>query len=229
MEWRASKNAADAERAAAEFIARCLEGALEARGLATLVISGGRSPWGMFDCLATHELEWNVVHVFQVDERIVPLDSQARNWSHFLESALARRIAKKNRHPMPVEIEDHDLAIGKYSATLIQWAGVPPQLDVVHLGIGADGHTASLFADDALLKDRRHWVGISRAYEGHRRITLTLPVLNSARSVVWFATGEGRRDALVRLRAGDHSIAAGHVQRDRAVCFTDIDAGSLTP
>jgi 6-phosphogluconolactonase len=223
MEWRASTNAEAAEYAAAEFIARCLEGAVEARGLATLAISGGRSPWGMFERLAAHEPDWSVVHIFQVDERIVPIDSQARNWSRFLESPLAQRIGAKNRHPMPVEMEDHDVAIGRYSATLIQWAGAPPQLDVVHLGIGADGHTASLFADDALLQDRRHWVGISRKYEGHRRLTLTLPVLNSARSVVWFATGGGRREALAGLRAGDPGIAASHVQRDRAVCFTDID------
>jgi len=150
MEWRASTNAEAAEYAAAEFIARCLEGAVEARGLATLAISGGRSPWGMFERLAAHEPDWSVVHIFQVDERIVPIDSQARNWSRFLESPLAQRIGAKNRHPMPVEMEDHDVAIGRYSATLIQWAGAPPQLDVVHLGIGADGHTASLFADDTL-------------------------------------------------------------------------------
>jgi 6-phosphogluconolactonase len=223
MEWHASANVADAERAAAGFIARCLGEALDARGLATVALSGGRSPWGMFKRLAGHELNWKAVHVFQVDERIVPLDDDARNWARFLESPLAGRVPDENRHPMPVEIEDHELAIGRYSATLIRWGGVPPQLDVVHLGIGADGHTASLFADDVLLQDRRHWVGISRVYESHRRLTLTLPVLNNARSVVWFATGEGRREALARLRAGDPGIAASHVQGDRAVCFTDVD------
>jgi 6-phosphogluconolactonase len=223
MEWQVLDNAAGAERAAAEFIARGLEAALEARGLATLAISGGRSPWGMFGLLAEHDLGWEGVHVFQVDERIVPLDDDARNWARFLESPLARRIPAANQHSMPVEIADNEVAVGKYSATLLQWTGVPPQLDVVHLGLGADGHTASLFTEDVLLQDRRHWVGISRVYEGHRRLTLTLPVLNSARSVVWFVTGESRRDALARLHAGDAAIPAAHVQRERAVCFTDVD------
>lgn len=224
MEWGVSKDVAGAESAAAAFIAQCLRHAVQERGLATLAISGGRSPWGMFERLSDQSVEWDQVHVLQVDERIVPLDDSARNWSQFLEGALAQRIPPQNRHPMPVEADDVELAIGRYSATLIQWAGVPPQLDVVHLGLGQDGHTASLFADDVLLQDRRHWVGVSKVYEGHRRLTLTLPVLNSARSVVWFAVGAGRREILKRLREGDESIAAGHVRRDRAVVFTDAAA-----
>jgi 6-phosphogluconolactonase len=223
MEWRTSKDGAEAEQAAAAFIAECLRHAVKERGLATLAVSGGRSPWGMFERLADESVDWNRVHVLQVDERIVPLDDKARNWSHFLQGCLAERIPQENQHPMPVE-EDAELAVGRYSATLLQWAGVPPQLDVVHLGIGEDGHTASLFADDVLLEDRRHWVGVSRVYEGHRRLTLTLPVLNSARTIVWFAVGARRRDVLKRLRDGDQAIPAGHVQRDRAVAFTDADA-----
>jgi 6-phosphogluconolactonase len=223
VEWRTSEDGAGAEQAAAAFIAECLRQAVKQRGLATLAVSGGRSPWNMFERLADENVEWDRVHVLQVDERIVPLDDKARNWSHFLECSLAERIREQNRHPLPVE-EDVELAVGRYSATLIQWAGVPPQLDVVHLGIGEDGHTASLFADDALLQDRRHWVGVSRIYEGHRRLTLTLPVLNSARKIVWFVVGARRRDVLKRLRDGDESIPAGHVQRDRAVVFTDVDA-----
>src|SRR5690606_5673676 len=212
----------DLEQAAAAFIAECLRQAVKERGLATFAVSGGRSPWGMFERLADESVEWDRVHVLQVDERVVPLDDDARNWSHFLEGSLAARIPKQNRHPMPVE-EDAELAVGRYSATLIQWAGVPPQLDVVHLGIGEDGHTASLFADDVVLQDRRHWVGASRVYEGHRRLTLTLPVLNSARVIAWFVIGAGRREVLERLRRGDESIAASHVQRGKAVVFTNVD------
>ena len=224
VEWRVSEDAAGAESAAAAFIAQGLRHAVQERGLATLALSGGRSPWGMFERLASESVQWDRVHVFQVDERIVPIDDKARNWSHFLESPLALRIPQQNQHPMPVEAEDAELAVGRYSATLLQWAGVPPQLDVVHLGVGQDGHTASLFADDVLLKDRRHWVGLSRVYEGHRRLTLSLPVLNTARKIVWFAVGEGRREVLTRLRDRDESIAASHVQRDRAVVFTDAAA-----
>lgn len=222
MEWQVSESAAGAETAAASFIAQCLRDAVRQRGLATLAVSGGRSPWGMFERLAGLSVEWDCVHVLQVDERIVPLDHEARNWSQFLEGSLAERVPRQNRHPMPVE-EDSELAVGRYSATLLKLAGVPPQLDVVHLGLGQDGHTASLFADDALLEDRRHWVGVSRAYEGHRRLTLTLPVLNSARSIAWFVVGTGRREVLGRLRDGDKAIAAAHVQRDSAVVFTDVE------
>jgi len=222
VDWRISGDSAGAEQAAAAFIAECLRQAVKERGLATFAVSGGRSPWGMFERLADESVEWDRVHVLQVDERVVPLDDDARNWSHFLEGSLAERIPKQNRHPMPVE-EDAELAVGRYSATLIQWAGVPPQLDVVHLGIGEDGHTASLFADDVLLQDRRHWVGVSRVYEGHRRLTLTLPVLNSARVIAWFVIGAGRREVLERLRRGDESIAASHVQRGKAVVFTNVD------
>jgi 6-phosphogluconolactonase len=228
MEWRVSEDAAGAEIAAAAFIAQGLRQAVQERGVATLALSGGRSPWGMFERLAEEPVEWGRVHVLQVDERIVPIDDEARNWSQFLKGSLAERIPEQNRHPMPVE-EDAELAVGRYSATLLQWAGVPPQLDVVHLGVGEDGHTASLFVDDALLKDRRHWVGVSRVYEGHRRLTLTLPVLNSARMIAWFAVGAKRREVLGRLRDDDESIAASHVRRDNAVVFSDADAADASP
>jgi 6-phosphogluconolactonase len=226
IEWRISENATVAESQAAVFLARTLVRAVEDRGVALIALSGGRSPWGMIDRLAKEDVEWDRVHVFQVDERLVPPDHDARNWKRFLQSALAQRIPQQNWHPMPVEAEDAELAVGRYSATLFQWAGVPPQLDVVHLGIGEDGHTASLFLDDTLLADRRHWVGVSRVYEGHRRLTLTLPVLDSARAIVWFAVGAGRRDVLTRLRQADPGIAASHVRRDRAVVFTDCDVAS---
>lgn len=224
MEWQIGNDRAETECAAAEFIAARLSAALESRKHATLAISGGRSPWGMLVQLAEQPLEWKRVHVFQVDERIVPLEDDARNWRRFLVSPLARNIPESNRHPIPVELEDPELATGKYSATLAQWADVPPQLDVVHLGLGEDGHTASLFAGDPLLEDRRHWVGVSRAHQGYRRITLTLPVLDHARTIVWFAVGAGRREVLGRLHAADPAIPASHVRRDRALCFTDREA-----
>jgi 6-phosphogluconolactonase len=224
MEWRTCQDAAEAEHAAAAFIAERLAATIQAHGRATLAISGGRSPWAMFGYLSALDVDWTAVHVFQVDERIAPPQHPARNWTHFLESPLARRIPDSNVHPMPVEMEDLELAIGRYSATLSEWAGVPPQLDVVHLGIGEDGHTASLFVDDALLDDRRHWAGVSRVYEGYRRLTLTLSVLNGARTVVWFAVGAGRRAILMRLKKGDPEIAASHIRRERSVVFTDQDS-----
>ncbi|MGH8243759.1 MAG: 6-phosphogluconolactonase, partial [Steroidobacteraceae bacterium] len=212
----------------ATTIAERLAHAVRARGLATLAISGGNTPWGMFERLAAHDLPWNGIHVLQVDERIVPLDHEARNWRRFLTNRLACRVPDANRHAMPVEIEDFELAATQYANTLTGRAGDPPELDVVHLGIGEDGHTASLFAGDPLLEEQRRWVGVSGRYQGHPRLSLTLPALDRARSIVWLAVGFRRRDAVTRLLAGDPSVPASRVERDRAICFTDPGAAPAT-
>jgi 6-phosphogluconolactonase len=224
MEWIACESIPVAERAAAEFIAGQLDAAVRDRGRATLAISGGRSPWGMLDLLAAQAVEWESVHVFQADERIAQIDDEARNWKRFLAGKLARRVPPANRHPMPVEIEAPDVAADAYATTLVEWTGQPPRLDVVHLGIGTDGHTASLFAGDSPLDETRRLVAASRRHEGYRRLTLTLPALAQARSIVWFALGAERRAVLTRLFDGDSAIPAGRVRRDRAVCFTDFAA-----
>lgn len=224
MEWITSESVAIAERAAAEFIARQLSQAVRERGHASLAISGGRSPWEMFNQLAGQAVTWRAVHLFQVDERIAPLDDEARNWKQFLASALARQVPPANWHPMPVEIEEPAAAAEQYAGTLVEWTGESPMLDVVHLGIGADGHTASLFADDSALGETQRSVAVSRSYERYRRLTLTLPVLNRARRVVWFAVGAARRPALTHLFNGDAAIPASLVHRDRATCFTDREA-----
>ena len=221
VEWITCENVPAAERAAAEFIARQLATAVRARGRASLVISGGRSPWGMLDQLAAQAVPWESVHLFQVDERIVQPEDDARNWKQFLAGRLARRVPPENRHPMPVEIETPDAAADAYARTLVEWTGQPFELDVVHLGVGADGHTASLFADDSPLEETKRLVAASRSHEGYRRLTLTLPALAGARSIVWFAVGAARRDVLTRLFDGDTTIPASRVRRDRAVCFTD--------
>jgi 6-phosphogluconolactonase len=228
MEWITCESVAAAERAAAEFIAGRLTLAMRERGQASLAISGGRTPWGMLGQLAAHDITWAAVQLFQVDERLVPLVHEARNWKQFLANALARRVPRANQHPMPVEIEEPEMAAERYARTLIEWTGEPPALDVVHLGIGADGHTASLFADDSPLLETQRTVAVSRSYEAYRRLTLTLPVLNRARCVVWFAVGAARRTALTLLFKGDTAIPASHVQRDRATCFTDREAEPRT-
>lgn len=210
------------ERAAAEYIAARLTRACGARGRASLAISGGSTPWGMLARLAEQPVPWNDVHLFQVDERIVPPDHEGRNWKRFLANPLARRFAEANRHPMPIEIDDAERAAREYADTLIGSAGDPPSLDVVHLGLGEDGHTASLIPGDPLLDVVQRWVGVSQRYQGHRRLSLTLPTLNSARCIVWFVAGAARRPALARLLAADVTIPAGRVRQDRAVCFSSL-------
>lgn len=221
MEWITGEDVATTERAAAEFLAARLSQAVRERGRATLAISGGRTPWGMFGQLAARDLDWSAVHVFQVDERIVPPDHDARNWRQFLATPLARRVPANQQHAMPVDTGDATLAATHYATTLNECCGEPPVLDIVHLGIGADGHTASLFAGDPLLAETARDVGVSGNYDGFRRLSLTLPALNRARCVVWLAMGAARRDAMARLFAADPAIPASGVQRERAYCFTD--------
>ena len=224
MEWITCEDIATAERAAAELIARQLTRAAGERGRATLAISGGRTPWRMFERLAEQPLNWSQLQLFQVDERIVPLAHEARNWQRFLASPLASRIPSAQRHAMPVDIENPAEAAAHYAKSLVDWTGEPPVLDVVHLGLGEDGHTASLFAGDPLLNDSEHSVGVSRLYEGHRRLSLTLPTINRARCIVWLVAGRSRQAAMTRLFAGDAAIVASRVQRDRATCISDPDA-----
>jgi 6-phosphogluconolactonase len=224
MEWITGEDVATAERAAAELIARQLAQAAADRGRATLALSGGRTPWPMFARLAAQELDWSRVHLFQVDERIAAPDDEARNWTRFLSSPLAGRIAPRQRHAMPVELDDPDRAAAEYALTLSEWAGDPPVLDVVHLGLGEDGHTASLFSGDPLLHEKERAAGVSATHDGYRRLSLTLPTLNRARCIVWYVTGSAHRAAMTRLFAADPAIVASRVERQRATCISDPEA-----
>jgi 6-phosphogluconolactonase len=221
MEWVTGEDVATTEQAAAEFIAARLREAIAARGRATLAVSGGTTPWRMFGRLAGSVLDWGAVHLLQVDERIVPAADDARNWKRLLATPLAARVPMAQRHPMPVEMQDPELAAAHYAVTLTRTCGDPPVLDVVQLGIGDDGHTASLFAGDPLLDETGREVGVSQPREGIARLTLTRPALDRARCVVWLALGAARQPAVARLFAADQSIPASRVARERATCFTD--------
>ncbi|MFO1510097.1 MAG: 6-phosphogluconolactonase [Steroidobacteraceae bacterium] len=221
MRWVTGEDVATTEQAAAEFIAAQLGCAVRERGRATFAVSGGRTPWAMFGRLAALDVEWTRVHLFQVDERIVPVDDEARNWKHLLATPLAARIPATQRHPMPVEIGDAGLAANRYAATLHEVCGEPPALDVIHLGLGDDGHTASLFSGDPLLEEQACDVGVSGPRSGARRLTLTLPALDRARCIVWLVLGAGRKEAVAQLFAADCAIAASRVARARATAFTD--------
>jgi 6-phosphogluconolactonase len=219
----------DGARTAAEFIAERLRQALARRGGATLAVSGGRAAGALLEALAERELAWDGVHLLQVDERIAPVDDEARNWRLVLRSPLAARLTADRMHPMPIELAGPALAAQRYAETLAAVAGDPPALDVVHLGLGADGHTASLFPGDALLSERALLVGVSGRHAGHRRLTLTLPALNRARALVWLVTGTEKAAALAGLRRGDRSLPAAHLDPTRATCFADEAAAASLP
>ena len=211
---------------AAERIAQVAREAVTARGRCTLAVSGGTTPWLAFGALAGEEVPWEYVHLFQVDERVAPSGDPERNYAHLRKSLIDRiPIPAANVHPMPVEGEDLDAGARRYEAELRGIAGTPAVLDLVQLGLGEDGHTASLFPEDPALQVLDADVAVSGLYKGRRRMTLTFPAIDRARCILWLVTGSGKRAALERLRAGDRSIPAGAVLRCRAFLLADEAAG----
>lgn len=231
METRILEDAGAVAGEAARFLIDEARRAIAARGRFSLALSGGSTPWRMLGCLAPDDLDWARVEVFQVDERVAPAGSEERNLTH-LEASLARRVPLPARqvHAMPVDAADLDRAARDYAARLRAVTGEPAVLDVVHLGLGADGHTASLVPGDTLLETRDAEVAMTAApYQGRRRMTLTRPVLDRARVLLWLITGADKADMLRRLHEGDPGIPAGRVSRGRAVVFADRAAAASLP
>lgn len=213
--------AAAAERAA-QFIAAAAREAVRDRGRFTWAVSGGSTPWRMLRALAALDMPWQAVHLFQVDERIAPADSAERNLTHIGASLLAHApLPPAQWHAMPVNDADLQAAALRYAQALAVVAGRPAVLDLVHLGLGSDGHTASLVPNDAVLGVADVDVALTAPYMGRRRMTLTYPALNRARCVLWLATGADKRVMLARLLAGDRDIPAGRVQAQCALLLAD--------
>jgi 6-phosphogluconolactonase len=198
------------------------------RGRCALAVSGGTTPWVALRALCEEDVPWDRVNLFQVDERVVLSGDPERNFTHLKETLIDRiSIPPANVHPMPVEEEDLDAGARRYEAILRQFAGTPPILDLVQLGLGEDGHTASLFPEDAVLQVIDADVAVAGIHKGRRRMTLTFPAIDRAGCILWLVTGAGKAAALERLRAGDRSIPAGRVRSDRAVLLADKAAGRV--
>ena len=213
---------------AAERIARVAREAVAERGRCALAISGGTTPWRAFRALAGEDVPWGGVHLFQVDERVAPSVDPERNYLHLKEALIDRiPIPPANVHPMPVEEEVLEEGARRYEAILRRIAGTPPVLDLVQLGLGEDGHTASLFPGDPALQVLDADVAVSGLHKGQRRMTLTFPAIDRARRILWLVTGAGKVAALARLRAGDRSIPAGRVLRCRALLLADEAADGV--
>jgi 6-phosphogluconolactonase len=218
--------AAVAEEAAA-IIATDARIAVTARGRFTMAVSGGQTPWAMLRALATMEVPWDDVYVLQVDERVAPAGDPDRNLTHLREALFQNAPVRRQQiYPMPVESQDLQAAVLGYAATLREVAGSPAVLDLVHLGLGADGHTASLVPGDSVLDVNDAAVALAGPYQGRRRMTLTYPALNHARRVLWVVTGAEKAAMLVRLRDGDRSIPAGRVRQDHALVLADRAAAA---
>lgn len=219
----------DAEAAAgraAAVIAAAAREAVAARGRFVFAVSGGHSPWIMLRALAGEPLPWEKVHVFQVDERVAAAGDPDRNLTHLRESLLSRApLPPEQIHAMPVEAADLDAAAAAYARTLESACGTPPVLDLAHLGLGADGHTASLVPGDPVLSVTDRDVALTAVYMGHRRMTLTYPVLDRARRVLWLVTGAEKAPVLPRLMRKDVTIPAGRVRAPDALIVADRAAG----
>jgi len=204
------------------MIAADARAATAARGRFAIAVSGGRTPWIMLSELANEEVPWAGVQIFQVDERVAPEGDPDRNLTHLRESLLqSAPLRPEQIHAMAVESADLEAAAMQYAIELGKIAGAPPVLDLVHLGLGPDGHTASLVPGDAVLDVTRADVALTGIYQGRRRMTLTYPALDRARRILWVVTGSEKREMLRRLLDGDVSIPAGRVRREQAVVLAD--------
>jgi len=204
-----------ASRRAAEAIAAAGREAVAARGEFTLALSGGKTPWGMIGLLGDmEEMPWEQTRIYQVDERVAPPGDESRNLTHLVQMlSIAHQASVR---PMPVTSRDLELAAAEYEAHL------PEPLDLVHLGLGPDGHTASLVPGDTVLgvTDRRVAM-TDREYQGHQRMTLTYPALATARRILWLTLGEAAREPLAKLLDGDDSIPAGRVLNEEMLVVAD--------
>jgi 6-phosphogluconolactonase len=213
-----------AERAAS-LIADYASEAIAARGSFIMAVSGGHTPWIMLRRLAAAQIPWRAVHIVQVDERVAPAGHTDRNLTHLRESLLAQSpLPPDQLYAMPVESPELEAAAGFYAATLRQIAGEVPIIDLVHLGLGPDGHTASLVPGDPVLDVDNADVALSGPYQGRRRMTLTYPILNRARRILWVVTGEDKAAMVNRLLDRDSGIPAGRVSSERALLLADSAA-----
>ncbi len=204
-----------AARRAAELIAAAGRAAVDERGFFAMAMSGGRTPWAMLATLGTmDEMPWAETELFQVDERIAAPGSEERNLTHLVLGLSLEHQA--SLRPMSVTQRDLEAAAREYESSL------PERLDLVHLGLGPDGHTASLVPGDQVLEITDRRVALTEtAYQGHRRMTLTYPALAEARGIVWLVTGAEKRETLAKLLAGDRSIPAGRVENANMTIVAD--------
>jgi len=200
-------------RRGAEFVAAQARAAVGDHGRFWFAVSGGRTPWAMFAHLLHEDMPWAQTAIWQVDERVAPAGDPDRNLTH-LQAALPPE-GDAEVHPMPVEDDDLEAAAASYAQSL------PEYFDLVHLGLGPDGHTASLVPGDPVLEVADRDVALTAIYQGRRRMTLTYPVLSRAFQVLWLVTGEDKADALARLLKGDTSIPAARVGAKTQVIVAD--------
>lgn len=216
-------SAADADAAAmlaADELAAACRAAVAERGIAVVAVSGGETPWQMLERFREYPLRWERIKLAQVDERVAPRGDARRNLTRLAQILVTDGpLPGENLLAMPVEADDLPCAAAQYQQRLEQAAGRPVTFDMVQLGLGADGHTASLVPGDAVLDVVDRDVAVTGKYQGLRRMTLTFPALNRARRRLWLVTGAAKAARLAELLAGSAAVGppALRVSRDQAV------------
>lgn len=230
MEICRFKTSDEVAAAGAEFIHSRARQAIDRRNQFILALSGGSTPWRMLNKLADYELRWECVKIVQVDERAAPDGDPERNLVHIQEEFADRiSLPAENVYAMPVDGEDLDKGASQYQRALTELGGESPVLDVVHLGLGGDGHTASLIPGDPVLDVSDNDVATTGTYNGWRRMTLTYPMINRARHILWLVTGAEKAEMLNRMILADYDIPAGRVSQRQATVFADDAALSMHP
>lgn len=215
---------------AAAYVAAALRAAVAARGRAAVAFSGGSAAPQLLSALAEEDVPWHAVHVLQADERVAPDGHAARNITIIRHALVDRAVIPADHvHAMPVTGEDLTRAAERYAHTLAEVAGHPPTLDVIHLGIGDDGHTASLVPGTDLLHGAVGSVAVTPPYRGRRRLTLTGPTLSRARHVLWLVSGRSKASVVRGFIDGDQALPAAHINRSKALVVLDPAAAVCLP
>jgi 6-phosphogluconolactonase len=229
MKFELFADAQTVAKEAARLIGAEARSTIAERGRFVLAVSGGHTPWIMLRALAREDVAWDKMYLAQVDERVAPAGDPDRNLTHLRESLQEHApLPPEQLYAMPVETPDLEAGAKEYVKVLEKIAGTPPVFDLVHLGLGPDGHCASLVPGDSVLQVSDADVAVTGLYQGRRRMTLTYPVLNRARRVLWLVTGAEKVSMLKRLTKGDPSIPAGRVNQERALVFADRAASGAT-
>ena len=229
MKIKVFADAESAARQAAALTAADARAAVAERDRFVMAVSGGHTPWIMLSALTQEDIPWAKIHIAQVDERVAPAEHPDRNLTHLRGSLLEHAsLPSRQIYAMPVEAPDLEAAASRYAETLRAIAGSPPVFDLVHLGLGPDGHTASLVPGDPVLDVTDADVALTGVYQGRRRMTLTYPMINRSRRILWLVTGSDKVGMLRGLLSGDKSIPAGRMRQDHALVIADrAAAGQL--
>lgn len=228
MDIETARTAEEIATRAAERVAVLSRSAITERGVAHVAFSGGHTPGLMFAALVDMDIPWADVHIWQVDERVAPAGSPERNLTQLRQELLRRvPIPATNVHPMPVEAPDLDQAAAAYAAELKALCdGV---LDLVHLGLGDDGHTASWPPHDPVLDVRSVDVAVVGPFHGVKRMTLTPPAVNRARAIFFLVTGRDKNQVVSQLLSGNRALPAARVRREGTVLLAadGAEAGTV--